>query len=58
MIAFRLCGVTIPADAARAAEDGATVFEPDGSPVRRWRTETAKTLPGFNQPRPDLKESA
>ncbi len=56
MTAFRLSGVTIPADVARTAQDGQTVFEPNGSPVRRWRTETAKSLPGFNHPRPDLRE--
>lgn len=55
--AFRLCGIPIPADVARAAADGVTVFEA-GRPIAvvRFRTETVKPIPGA--PRPHLKDAS
>ena len=42
--AFYLFGVPIPAETARAADDGTTVLEPCGRPVTRWRTQDAKPI--------------
>lgn len=53
---FRFCGISIPGDLARAADDGTTVFEPDGRYVVRFRTASIKPVPGARRPR--LKEAA
>ena len=56
MTEFRFCGIPIPADVARAADDGTHVFEPGGVIVRRFRTESIKPIPGAR--RPQLKDAA
>lgn len=56
MSEFRFAGIPIPADVARAADDGTTVFEPGGPYVVRFRTESVKPIPGAR--RPQLKDAA
>ncbi len=53
---FRFAGIPIPADAARAADDGTHVFEPGGRIVVRFRTHLIKPIPGAR--RPQLKDAA